>query len=220
MISQHDREARQYWNRLWNRFLKFHGMIAPSAKLIQLMIPHVPRSGILLDLGCGEGRNSIYLSRIGYRVIGLDLSSKALKVLMANLFEEEVRGTGITGDARNLPFKSESVDGVLAHHLFDHLDQSAFQQAQAEVLRILKPGGVLLLSMDSFTAAAQDKLVVRRDDGSILFTHGPKKGMLIRPFHPEEIAQMETRGWELLKQDLTPRSSIIALLRKAMTQSS
>lgn len=214
MNSQIESQARTYWDKTWNRFLKYHGMIAPSAKLVQHLFGHVPRHGVVLDLGCGEGRNSLYLSQVGYNIIGLDLSFKAARVMKNNFFEEELKGLVLTGDARSLPLASESVDGILAHHLFDHLDRKSFFKAAEEAFRVLKPEGVMLLTMDSFSEMSGDNNAISTDDGSIIFVKGTRKGMLVRPFHEDEVAEMVDRGWETIKNEITPGRGKIMLLRK------
>lgn len=215
-MSNIEARARNYWEKTWNRFLKYHGMIAPSAKLVQHLFNHVPRNGVILDLGCGEGRNSLYLSQVGYNIVGIDLSFKAARVMKNNFFEEELKGLVITGDARGLPFKNESLDGILAHHLFDHLDHNGFIQAIDEAYRVLKPEGVMLMTVDSFHEFAGDNNAVARDDGSIVFVKGGYKGMLIRPYREDELASLADKGWKTLKDEMTPRRSKILLLQKCL----
>ncbi len=217
MNNQIDTQARTYWDKTWNRFLKYHGMIAPSAKLVQHLFNHVPRHGVILDLGCGEGRNSLYLSQVGYSIIGVDLSFKAARVMKNNFFEEELKGLILTGDARSLPLASDSLDGILAHHLFDHLDRKSFEMAMNEAFRVLKPEGVMLLTMDSFAEMAGDNNAITTDDASIVFVKGAHKGMLVRPFQEDELAALEEHGWQTIKNEVTPRRSKIMLLRKCST---
>ena len=214
MNSQIETQARTYWEKTWNRFLKYHGMIAPSAKLVQHLFNHVPRHGVILDLGCGEGRNSLYLSQVGFSIIGIDLSFKASRVMKNNFFEEELKGLVLTGDARSLPIASDSLDGIIAHHLFDHLDQRSFATAVDEAFRVLKPEGVMLLTMDSFSEMVGDNNAIVTDDGSIIYVKGSKKGMLVRPYREDELAHLEEKGWQFIKNEITPRRSKIMLLRK------
>ncbi len=214
MENQIEHQARSYWDKTWSRFLKYHGMIAPSAKLVQHLFTQVPRNGVILDLGCGEGRNSLYLSQVGFNIIGLDLSFKATSVMKNNFFEESLKGIILSGDARQLPFMADSIDGILAHHLFDHLDQEGFRKAINECLRVLKPEGVLLLTMDTFSEALSDPSVINKDDGSLFFSKGPSKGMLVRPYDECELAQLTDFGWQILKNEMTPSRSKIMLLKK------
>jgi len=214
MISETELQTRQYWDKLWGRFLRHQGMIAPSGKLVQLLLPVVPRGRLVLDLGCGEGRNTLYLGRIGYRAIGLDLSAKAIRLLKNNLFEEEVKGWGLIGDARQIPFPDGSFDGILAHNLFDHLDQAGFGTALAESLRILKPEGHLLMTLDPPPEGLSSRVAVTRDDGTIVFVSGPRKGMIFRSWSEAELQPCLERGWQKVKDELTPRKGRILLLKK------
>lgn len=216
MQNQIENQSRSYWDKTWNRFLKFHGMIAPSAKLVQHLFNHVPRNGLILDLGCGEGRNSLYLSQVGYNIVGIDLSYKAARVMRNNFFEEELKGSVITGDARNLPFANESVDGVLAHHIFDHLNSEGFLSSFNEAFRVLKSNGVMLLTMDKFEELTGDKNVISCDDKSLVYIKGPRKGMLMRPYQEDEFAGLVEKGWEVLKDEVTPKKSKILMLRKVL----
>jgi len=214
MNTENEVATRSFWNKTWGRFLRHHGMIAPSGKLIQLLIPFVERGSAVLDLGCGEGRNTIYLTRIGYRATGLDLSFKGVKVLANNLFEEELKAQCLVGDARELPFSSGMFAGVLAHNLFDYLDREGHQKAMAEAFRVLAPKGVLLMTMDAIPEGLTSKQVVIKDDGSCVFLTGPQKGMLMRPYQEGELHEAFNHGWEVLKEELSPRKSKIVLLRK------
>lgn len=219
MNSQSEETSRNFWNRRWNRLLKHHGMIAPSGKLIQLMIPWVARGRAVLDLGCGEGRNTIYLSRIGYRGIGLDLSFKGVKVLANNLFEEEVKAGCVVGDARRLSFPNNTFGGILAHNIFDYLCQKDFFLAMNEAYRVLIPGGVILFTIDPIPSKISDKQVVIKDDGTIVFIAGTNKGMVLRPFNRPDFQKTLQMGWEVLKEDETPRGAKIILLRKTIVSS-
>lgn len=60
------------------------------------------KDDLLLDLGCGKGRHSIYLNSMGFNVVGVDLSKNSIK--LAKVFENE-RLKFIEHDMR-LPFKS------------------------------------------------------------------------------------------------------------------
>lgn len=215
MENQTEVQARNFWEKTWGRFLKFHGMIAPSAKLVQHLFNHVRRNGLILDLGCGEGRNSLYLSQVGYNIIGVDLSFKAARVMKNNFFEESLKGLVLAGDARILPFKSDSVDAILGHHIFDHLDKKGLELALREAFRVLKSDGVMLITMDNFSELVSDPSTVVKDDGSIVVIKGPNKGMLVRPFEYSEIPTLSQMGWEILKSEETPSKSKIFLLKKS-----
>lgn len=99
----------------------------------------------IVDAGCGTADMLRILTkdREGLRV-GLDLSFAALKVAKA-LSKHEIEF--VHGDAHCLPFRSESFTCVIAGELIEHLaDDFKFM---AEIFRVLKPYGIVVLSTPS-----------------------------------------------------------------------
>lgn len=94
----------------------------------------------ILEVGIGTGRVSLPLApRVG-SITGIDLSRP-----MMDKLREKQRGEAIAlveGDATHLPFAAQRFDGAVASHIF-HLIP-AWQQALAEVARVLKPGAALV----------------------------------------------------------------------------
>lgn len=70
--------------------------------LVNLIIPE--KNSRILDLGCGSGRHSIELNKMGYKVDGIDISRKSLEI--AKPFENS-RLKFIHGDFRNMDFINE-----------------------------------------------------------------------------------------------------------------
>ena len=101
------------------------------------------KDDLILDLGCGDGYAFSY-SLNGYPVktyLGLDLSKEKLKKVLGNI----KHSSAIVGDAENLPISNKSVNTVLCLETLEHLlDPLATFK---EVERVLKPGGIFLLSV-------------------------------------------------------------------------
>src|SRR5439155_562338 len=107
-----------------------------------VMLRHLPQDGLIADAGCGAGRWPIHLRRLGYRVVGIDISPEAGRAARA-----EESGLPITvGDVRRVPLKDGSVDAVLSLRVVEH-DERGPDEALREARRILKPGGLLILSV-------------------------------------------------------------------------
>lgn len=99
--------------------------------------------GRALELGCGEGRDAIFLAKRGFRVVAFDTSSAALSRARRRAREEGVPVRFETADmAGPLPFPDASFDLVAAIDSF-HLVTSPRDRARhfREVGRVLKPGG-------------------------------------------------------------------------------
>ncbi len=100
----------------------------------------------VLDLGCGDGRHSLELSRRGYRVTGLDLSEELLDRARRRTAEEGLDITFIQGDMRDAPGVS-AFDLVV--NFFTSFGYFSEDRENARVLdaiaRSLRPGGRFLM---------------------------------------------------------------------------
>lgn len=94
----------------------------------------------VLDVGCGTGRMVENLRKFGAKVTGVDVSEKMLEVAKKRFGSTEF----VLGDVEDLPFENERFDMVIATFVIVHLRE--LQQAFDEVYRVLKPGGVFIVS--------------------------------------------------------------------------
>ncbi|MBV9786953.1 MAG: methyltransferase domain-containing protein [Chloroflexi bacterium] len=100
----------------------------------------------VLEIGVGTGRIALPLIRQNrYRYTGIDLSRSMMDVLRTKADSEQI--ALVQGDAERLPFADGAFDAVVGVHIF-HLI-SGWQQAMDEVLRVLRPGGLLLHGRNS-----------------------------------------------------------------------
>jgi tellurite resistance protein tehB homolog len=74
----------QWWN---DKFKSRKLQLMRHEKCLEEDIKYFPRKGKILDIACGDGRNSIYLARLGYVVHAIDFSEEALNRL--NYFAEK-----------------------------------------------------------------------------------------------------------------------------------
>jgi SAM-dependent methyltransferase len=95
--------------------------------------------GVVADIGCGPGRDTLILRSRGLRVVGLDLSDAML------------RAGGLTGvaqaDMRALPLRAGSLDAIWCQAAFLHIPHEYAQPVLSEFARTVRPGGVLHLAV-------------------------------------------------------------------------
>ncbi|MCT4353172.1 class I SAM-dependent methyltransferase [Streptomyces sp. Je 1-79] len=114
-----------------------------AAEAVLRLVP--PGARTLLDLACGTGLVTERLTRPGLRVYGADAAPG-----MARKAVRRVPGGIVLADARRLPLPDASVDAVSAVWLL-HL--VPFTEAVvAEAARVLRPGGVLIATVDKDAA--------------------------------------------------------------------
>lgn len=106
-------------------------------KVLELVRRHVPAKGRVLELSCGDGAMLSELSRSGFSVRGTNYSTYAVGDGSVPIDE------GIDIRAR-LPYEDASFDGVILSEVIQNIEGHV--EILKEVERVLKPGGVLVLS--------------------------------------------------------------------------
>ena len=97
----------------------------------------------VLDVGCGDGVYALAAARAGAHVTGLDRSTEAVSAARARAESEGLTVDLQVGDAGALSFPADRFDVVLAVTVLCFVEKPA--QAVAEMARVLRPGGVLVL---------------------------------------------------------------------------
>jgi SAM-dependent methyltransferase len=96
----------------------------------------------VLDLGCGAGHELLaFLEKTEAVCIGVD-SAEKLGEITKNIFAENEKALFVRSEGENLPFADDSLDVVLCRVALPYMNN---RKAIAEIARVLKPGGVLLL---------------------------------------------------------------------------
>ncbi len=153
-----------------------------SRELLRYSVP-----GDAVDIGAGAGGNSKELAAHGWQATAIDLNPVAVALARAHGVE------AYEGDARYLPLPSERYDMALAMDVLEHIEDDA--RAVAEITRVLRPGGTVLLSVpcDMSLWSAHDVSLgrVRRytrralvdllDGAGLLLDRVWSRGVLLRP---------------------------------------
>ncbi len=79
------------------------------------------RGPTVLDVGCGDGYNAIYLASCGFDVTGVDFSAKAISIAKQKALEAEVDVTFITLDALNIGTLAKRFDTIIDFGLLHNI---------------------------------------------------------------------------------------------------
>jgi SAM-dependent methyltransferase len=159
--------VERYWTEAWEKQGGPQGAIdkvprRDEYKVMARHLPKLPAAAEILDGGCGLGDWVLYLSRAGYRTVGLDLSRKTVDQLNARFPEVSFAA----GDIRATKFADGRFDAYFSWGVFEHFEAGP-QDCIREAFRILKPGGLLFVStpLDNLRHALLGSL--RRPNGAL-----------------------------------------------------
>jgi ubiquinone/menaquinone biosynthesis C-methylase UbiE len=122
----------------------------PNATLLRFAadeLGRVPR-GVVIDIGCGAGRNAVPLAASGWRVLGTVLSWPMLTAAMTRARDEQVsaRFAVALAPMQALPVRDAAADVVIAHGIWNLARSShEFRAGVREAARIARPGAALFV---------------------------------------------------------------------------
>lgn len=142
---QYDDLAAQWW-RPGGDFEPLHWLAASRAALIP---PASKPGAVLVDAGCGGGLLAPHLRGKGYRHVGVDLREAGLALAVHH------RLLPVRGDVAALPLRTGRADVVAAGEILEHVTD--LPATVAELSRVLRPGGLIVL--DTLNATALSRFV-------------------------------------------------------------
>lgn len=168
-LAQYD-ELVDHWWRPDGEFAALHWLAEARAEPIP---PAARTSAVLLDLACGGG---LMAGRVpaGYRHVGLDRTASALRLAADHGL------AAVQGDVTALPFADACADVVLAGEILEHVTD--VEAVVAEIVRVLRPGGTVVLDTINATWWARFSLVTvgeRLPGGPPRHIHDP--ALFVRP---------------------------------------
>jgi SAM-dependent methyltransferase len=135
------------WNEIFNKdghvFQDTHRSIPAFVRLLQEI-----GGDTVLDLGCGTGRHVVYLAQQGLRVFGFDYALTGLRLTQAWLASENLQAVLHQQNMYDpFPYPNNLFDGIISIQVIHHGRLEQIQKAAKELQRVLKPGGVLLVTV-------------------------------------------------------------------------
>lgn len=125
-----------------------------------------------LDLGCGGGRHTEMLFKMGFETSAMDLNPQMIRATIKRVGKDNLQSVK-RGSIVKLPFRDKSFDVIVTTGVL-HQAKSIFeyQAAVKELSRVLKPQGIVCLNI--FTSALLDDTYIRLPDA---FAYQTKEGL-------------------------------------------
>ena len=141
----------------------------------------------VLDVGCGTGKSTAALIKMGMDVTGLDFSPTAICQCI-NDYGDKAKFT--IAECDRMPFPENYFAAVTAVHLLEHLNERQLKDTVREMTRVLMPGGIVFVR--SFAVGDS------RAKGKDMDTRG--NGIEYR-YYDEDQMKMIFRGFELVSSE-------------------
>ena len=147
----------------------------------------------ILELGCGHGNDTMYLSATGHRIISCDIAEDQLEIVREKYPDVQT----VNFDLRErFPFEPAMADIVIAGlclHFFTGHDQ---KKILGEIARVLKPGGKFLCRLNS----SKGRILNRPGETDLGYGYYMTKGGLKR-FYNEDMIKAAFSDWEIVYID-------------------
>lgn len=156
-----------YWRNFWNEQARHSGSDYALNRRTNIRLDELEQralrqfleavtahpSDVVLDAGCGSGRNISILSPLVGTVIGVDYSEQMIERAKERVAAEKLSNvTVIQGDVTSLQFSDNTFDKVICASVLQYLDDADCAQAVHEMVRVCKPGGRLILHVKNGTS--------------------------------------------------------------------
>jgi SAM-dependent methyltransferase len=140
-------EAARSYDRVAEPYLELVSKGLDGLPLESSLVSHFARqvqatgAGRVIDLGCGPGLLTRHLAELGLTTVGVDVSPEMLRIAANHNPGTELIEASLT----ELPVADGRAGGVFCWYVVHHVPDEALGQAFAEVARVLRPGGQLML---------------------------------------------------------------------------
>ena len=135
-------QKARFWRNKYGANATLHSRVEQfTVRLSKVCLP----SSQILDLGCGTGDIAAAIGHRGYQVTACDFAEEMIDIARSSHNGAGVKWVCLKPDWEVLPFGDGSFDGIVASSVFEYLVD--VQRVAAELARVLRPEGVLLLTV-------------------------------------------------------------------------
>jgi len=135
----------------WDKIFKEQGKVfLKPQEGISKIVNLFKKKGVqrILDLGCGSGRHIVYLARRGFKVYGIDVAPKGIKITRGWLRQEKLKARLKIGDIyKKLPYTDNFFDALISTRVLHHNKISNIRKLIKEIERVLRPDGFIFITV-------------------------------------------------------------------------
>ena len=136
--AAYDKVASEYADKFFHE-LKEKPL---DCALLEMFSRRIAQEGLVCEVGCGPGQVAVYLSGLGVKVYGIDISEKMVEMahhLSPGIHFEQ-------WSMLSMPAKDNSLAGIVGFYAIVNLTKQEIEQAMKEFYRTMRSGAPILLS--------------------------------------------------------------------------
>ena len=153
-----------------------HALGEPTKEFVTFFDQYEKENAAVLDVGCGQGRDALFIARRGHQVTGVDISRTGVAQLLEDALREGLPIQAHVADLRDYA-PQETYDVLLIDRTLHMLDRETRLQLLARLLRATREGGYLLIAdeksnlpaMQALLDADREQWTVLKQAGGFLF---------------------------------------------------
>lgn len=120
----------------------------------------LPEHAYILDVGCGAGVKSRYLTNKGLKVTGIDFSDKLIEIAKRESPEIDFKVLDMNG-VQNLHIE---FDGVFAQASLLHIPKNNIVNVLTNLVSVIKQGGLLYIAVKGINASGKEEDILKEND--------------------------------------------------------
>jgi ubiquinone/menaquinone biosynthesis C-methylase UbiE len=139
-----------YWTKKLKNYQQEDWSKEPNL-FAQKAVQYFPAGSKILDLGCGNGNDSIFFSKLNYQVTATDFSEAGLEFAISHAAKKQGKAVNFINHdlSKALPFADASFDVVFSSQSLHFFNLDTTQKIFEEIYRVLKSGGILSILLNS-----------------------------------------------------------------------
>lgn len=194
MQGKDDNTQQEKWDRTYAGAQDFFGRLPSELAVSALRTLRDNGAKTVLELGCGQGRDTWFFAHNGLEVTALDYSEAGICQMREKVVEQGAKISLKAHDARDpLPFPDGSFDAVYSHmFLTMEFTEEEIVAILAECRRVLRPGGLHIYSVRNEHDPHYGKFIPKGED----MWQNPL-GFVVHFFSEDKVRRLST-GYDLL----------------------
>ena len=205
-------ENLYFWDEAWRRVTKPHKEL-PKLPYIHELTRKLKKYKVkkVLDLGCGSGWLTIFISKYGFEVTGIDVAKPAVELGKIWAQEDNANVNFLVGDIVNLPFTEGSFDAIVCNSVLEHFRSDQAKTLFEKVHKVLAPQGFFFGCFDQVGTGKGEYYEL--NDATHIYTDEMRKGMMLRNYSDQELRELR-RDFTILSFDKNSYGSRLVWARK------